>query len=150
MDKRIIKIVTIISGAILVVGVIFTLLTAYYGNDIETNAGLQDRLLNPFFTLTLVTLIVAGLAAILFPFFMLLKSPKKLLGILAVIVGIVILGLISYALSGNAISPERLQKLNTTVQVSKWVGAGLIFTYFVMGFTFAALIFGSFFNMFRK
>jgi hypothetical protein len=62
----------------------------------------------------------------------------------------VVLGVISYALSGNTISPERLQKLETTAQVSRWVGTGLIFTYFVMGFTFAALIFGNLFNMFRK
>ncbi len=150
MDKKIIKIASYISVALLIVGVVFTILTALYGKDIETNMGLKDKLLNPYFTITFIVLIVTALTAILFPFFMLIKNPKKLIWILVVIAGVVVIGFISYTLAGNSFTPEKLQKLETTVQVSKRVGAGLIFTYFIVVLTFGALIVTSLLNTFRK
>jgi hypothetical protein len=150
MDKKLIRIASIISVVLLAIGVIFTLLTALYGKDFETNAGVRDRLLNPFFAITLVILIVTALAAILFPFFSLVKQPKQLIRVLLAIVGVVAVALISYAIAGNELSPERLQKLDTTAQVSKTVGAGLIFTYIIIAVTFGALIVTSVLNMFRK
>jgi len=150
MDKKFIRIASIISVVLLAIGVIFTLLTALYGKDFETNAGVRDRLLNPFFGITLAILILTALAAILFPFFAMIKQPKQLIRVLLVIVGVVVVALISYAIAGNELSPERLQKLNTTAHVSKTVGAGLLFTYIIIAVTFGALIVTSVLNMFRK
>lgn len=150
MDKKFIRIASIISVVLLAIGVIFTLLTALYGKNFETDAGVRDRLLNPFFGITLAILILTALAAILFPFFSLVKQPKQLIRVLLVIVGVVVVALIAYAIAGNELSPERLQKLNTTAKVSKTVGAGLIFTYIIIAVTFGALIVTSVLNMFRK
>ncbi len=150
MDKKIIRIASIVSVVLLAIGVVFTLLTALYGKNFETDAGVRDRLLNPFFGITLAILIITALAAILFPFFSMVKQPKQLIRILLIIAGVVVVALVAYALAGNELSPERLQKLNTTAQVSKTVGAGLIFTYIIIAVTFGALIVTSLLNMFRK
>jgi succinate dehydrogenase hydrophobic anchor subunit len=150
MDKKLIKIATYISGAILVIGVIFMLLTMLYGKNFTTDAGVRDRLLNPSFGITLVMLIITALGAVLFPFFSLVKSPKQLIRILAIIAGVVIIAVIAFTLSTNELSPERLQKLNVTAQTSKTVGAGLIFTYFIVAVTFGALIVTNLINMFKK
>ncbi len=150
MDKKLIRIASITSVVLLAIGVILTLLTAMYGKDFETDAGVRDRLLNPFFGVTLAILIVTALGAILFPFFSMVKQPKQLIRVLAVIAGVIVIALIAYAISGNELTPERLQKLNTTAQVSKTVGAGLIFTYIIVAVTFGALIVTSVLNMFRK
>ncbi|MBP6977358.1 MAG: hypothetical protein PHD61_01510 [Bacteroidales bacterium] len=150
MDKKFIRIAYIISGVILAIGVIFTLLTAIYGKEFTTGSAVKDRLLNPFFGITFATLIITALGAIFFPFFSLIKSPKQLVRVLLTIAGVVILAIIAYALAGNELSPERLQKLNTTAQVSKTVGAGLIFTYIIVVVTFGALIVTSLLNMFKK
>ncbi|HNS18373.1 MAG TPA: hypothetical protein PKI34_11180 [Bacteroidales bacterium] len=150
MDKKIIKIASYLSIAILIIGAVFTLLIAFYGKNFDINPGLKNQLLNPYFTITLIVLLLTALAAILFPFFMLIKNPKQLLKILAVIAGVVVIALIAYAVSRNVFSAEELQKLNTTAQVSKTVGAGLIFTYIIVGITFVALIVTSLLNMFRK
>lgn len=150
MDKKLIRIAYIISGVILAIGVIFTLLTALYAKEFTSSSAVKDNLLNPFFGITLATLIVTGLGAILFPFFSLMKSPKQLIRVLIVIAGVVIVAVIAYALAGNELSPERLQKLNTTAQVSRTVGAGLVFTYFIVVITFGALIVTSLLNMFKK
>ncbi|MCX6234825.1 MAG: hypothetical protein NT175_08915 [Bacteroidetes bacterium] len=150
MDKSILKIVNIVTAIILGLGVVMTLLTAAYGKDFATNVGIREKLLNPFFILTYVTFAIAAIAALLFPLLMMIKEPKKLLGVLAIIGGIVILWLVSYALSGNSLSPERLQRLQTTARASKLVGAGLIFTYFIVGFTFLAFVITSLLNFFKK
>jgi hypothetical protein len=150
MDKKLIKIATYISGAILVIGVIFMLLTMLYGKNFTTDAGVRDRLLNPSFGITLVMLIITALGAVLFPFFSLVKSPKQLIRILAIIAGVVIIAVIAFTLSTNELSPERLQKLNVTAQTSKTVGAGLILTYFIVAVTFGALIVTNLINMFKK
>lgn len=145
-----IRIVNIVTAIFIILGVLLTLLVAAYGKDFGTNEALKDKLLNPFFTLTFVILIIAALAAILFPLLMMLRNPRKLLGVAAIIVGFIVLALIAYAISRNQFGAEQLQKLKSTPEVSRYVGAGLIFTYFVAGFTILAFVVSNIINFFRK
>jgi polyferredoxin len=150
MDKNLIRIVNIVTAVIIILGVILTLLVAAYGKEFSSNEALKDKLLNPFLALTFLIFAIAALAAIVFPFLEMLRNPRKLLGMAAIIAGFVVLALISYAISQNHFDPEQLQKLRSTPAVSRSVGAGLIFTYFVAGFTILAFIVSSVVNFLRR
>jgi hypothetical protein len=71
-----------------------------------------------------VTLALAGLN--------ILKNPKGSYKVLIVVAGILILGILSYALSKNTFPPAMLEKYEISANGVKLVGAGLIMTYFIM------------------
>jgi uncharacterized membrane protein len=150
MDKNLIRIINIVTAIFIILGVVLTLLVAAYGREFTTNEALKNKLLNPFLTLTFIIFAIAALAAILFPFFMMLRNPRKLLGIAAILAGFVVLALISYAISHNQFDAEQLQKLKSTPEVSRYVGASLIFTYLVAGFTILAFVVSNVINFFRR
>jgi NADH:ubiquinone oxidoreductase subunit 6 (subunit J) len=60
-----------------------------------------------------------------------LKNPKGSYKVLLIVVGIVVLGILSYALSSNTLSPIELEKYSITAKGVKMVGAGLLMTYFI-------------------
>jgi hypothetical protein len=60
------------------------------------------------------------------------RNPKGSIKILMIVAGGLILGLISYALSSNTLTPDQLEKYNLTPNNVRLVGAGLLMTYFIM------------------
>jgi hypothetical protein len=150
MDKLIIKIAYILTVVIVLVGLLFTLLVAYYGKSIEADPAVRDRFLNPFFGLTFIVFALGVIAVILFPLFMGFKNPKKLLNILIFLVAFVIIGFLAYSLSANTFDAVKLQKLKTTAETSRMVGAGLIFTYFIGGLLVLAFIGTNVYNFFKR
>lgn len=150
MDKIIIKIAYILTVIIVLVGLVFTILVAYYGQDFETDPAVRDRFLNPLFGLTYLVFLLGAVAAILLPLFLGFRNPKQLLKILIFIVGFVVVAFIAYSLSSNTFDAVKLQKLKTTAETSKMVGAGLIFTYFVGGALILSFIVTSLYSFFRR
>jgi hypothetical protein len=51
--------------------------------------------------------------------------------ILVIVVGMVVLAIISYAMSKNTLSPTELEKYEISASSVKMVGAGLLMTYFI-------------------
>lgn len=60
------------------------------------------------------------------------RNPKGSIKILMIVAGGLLLGLISYALSSNTLTPDQLEKYNLTPNNVRLVGAGLLMTYFIM------------------
>jgi NADH:ubiquinone oxidoreductase subunit 6 (subunit J) len=60
-----------------------------------------------------------------------LKNPKGSYKVLLIVVGIFVLGILSYALSSNTLTPIELEKYSITAKGVKMVGAGLLMTYFI-------------------
>jgi hypothetical protein len=79
----------------------------------------------------------------------LLKVPKGSLKFLFIIIALVVLGIISYAISGNEFSGAQLEKYGITVSTSKLVGAALIFTYFVALGTILTFIYTTIYRFFK-
>lgn len=150
MDKIIIKIAYILTVIIVLVGLVLTILVAYYGKDFETDPTVRDRFLNPLFGLTYLVFLLGAVAAIVLPLFLGFKNPRQLLKILIVIVGFVVVAFVAYSLSINTFDAITLQKLKTTAETSKMVGAGLIFTYFIVALLVLSFIGTNLYNLFRR
>jgi uncharacterized membrane-anchored protein len=88
-------------------------------------------------------LIFSGVVTLAASLINILKNPKGSLKIVAVIAVIIVLGIISYALSKNTYSPEMLEKYSISANGVKMVGAGLIMTYFIMMIAIGVFIYTS-------
>jgi len=152
MDKIIITIFKIISYIIIIVGVIFFVLVLINGDILETDLALQDRILNPFFNLTFLALIIAAAATLIFPLIWSFTNitGKKIIKTVILLVVFAVIIYISYSLSNNTFNAEDMQRLKTTERESRVVGAGLILTYIVAGLTVLSLVFSSVINFFRR
>jgi len=82
-------------------------------------------------------------------FINILKNPKGSLKMLAVIAVIIVLGLISYAISKNTYSPAMLEKYSISANGVKMVGAGLIMTYFIMIIAIGVFVYTSISKFFK-
>lgn len=150
MDKLFIRIFKILSYVIILLGVVFFVLVLINADSLVIDIAIRDRIMDPFINLTFITLIITAACAALFPIANIILNPKGLVKFLIILAGFVGLAIIAYSLSSNAFSAEELQRLKTTVDVSRMVGSGLIFTYFVFGLTILALLVSSVLNFFKR
>jgi hypothetical protein len=150
MDKLIIKIAKILSIIVILLGVVFFILTAINGDELDVDPALQGKILNPYGGLAFITLFITAGAIILFSLMGIIAKPKNLVRFLILLGILVALGFIGYSLSGNNFNAEELQRLKSTAEESRMVGAALIFTYFVGALTILALVVSNSINFFRK
>ncbi|MCU0370620.1 MAG: hypothetical protein MUC31_04325 [Bacteroidales bacterium] len=94
-------------------------------------------------------LILSGVVTLASSLFVILKNPKGSFKILGVVGAMIVLGIISYALSKNTYPAEVLEKYNISANGVKMVGAGLIMTYFIMLIAIGVFIYTSLSRFFK-
>ena len=94
-------------------------------------------------------LILSGVVTLASSVINIIKNPKGSLKIVGVIAIIIVLGIISYAVSKNTLSPEMLEKYKISANGVKMVGAGLMMTYFIMIIAFGVFVYTSFSRFFK-
>jgi hypothetical protein len=120
-------------------------LTAIFTLLFYLNPASPDLMLYWGYTLA----ILSGLVTLTMALVGILKNPKGSVKIL-VIIGIgLFLGLISYAMSKNTLSPDQLEKYKITANGVKMVGAGLLMTYFIMIIAIGVFIYTSLIRYFK-
>ena len=145
MDKIILKVFKVISLVLIGLAVVFQVIVLIKGED-----GLVDSsVLDNYIRLAYFAIIITAVLAILFPILFMVQNPKNSLRLLGVIVVFGIIGFICYSLAGNDFSVIRLESLETTEQVSKSVGAALIFTYVIGGLAVVSIIFSGIAGLFK-
>lgn len=150
MDKLFIRIFKILSYVIILAGVVMFVLVLMNADSLETDLAIRDKIMNPFINLTLVTIIITAAGALVFPVIYIARNPKGLVKFLIILAVLVVLGFVAYSMATNAFSVEDLQRLKTTEEESRIVGAGLIFTYFIGGLTILALFVSSVLSFFKR
>jgi hypothetical protein len=150
MDKILIRIFKILSVIIIILGVVFFVLVVINAKVLETDLGIQAKVLDPFANLMYITLLIAAVLAVIFPLIHAVMNPKQLLKFIIILAGLVIVGFVAYSLADNQFDIVRLQKLKTTAEESKIVGAALLFTYFTAGLTVLSLLVFSIFSFFKR
>jgi membrane protease YdiL (CAAX protease family) len=109
------------------------------------NSSNPDLILYWMYTIALLSIAVI-LAIVIYG---IVKNPKGSLKVV-MIVGIgLLLGLISYAMSKNTLSPDQLEKYSLTPNSVRLVGAGLLMTYFIMVGAIGVFIYTSVIKFFK-
>jgi NADH:ubiquinone oxidoreductase subunit 6 (subunit J) len=94
-------------------------------------------------------LIFSGLVILSVSGYAMMKNPKGSYKALLAIAGLIVLALLSYLLSKNSYSPALLEKYSISANTVKWVGAGLLTTYFILLIAIGTLIFTSVSKFFK-
>lgn len=94
-------------------------------------------------------LILSGVVTLASSVINMIKNPKGSIKILGVVAIIIVLGIISYAVSKNTLSPTMLEKYSISANGVKMVGAGLMMTYFIMIIAIGVFIYTSLNRFFK-
>jgi hypothetical protein len=86
---------------------------------------------------------IALIAVVVLPVINALKAPKELLKSGAALLALVVIFVLSYALSGDEVT-VKTASLGTTAESSRLIGAGLIMLYFVFFISMIGLVYSFF------
>ncbi len=93
--------------------------------------------------------IFTAVITILFPIVSMIMNPKEFDQDLYSIGLMVVIAIIAYSLSTVGLTDLQLEKLGTTAGTSKYVGAGLIFTYILSCLAVLSIIYASISKIFK-
>ena len=93
--------------------------------------------------------IFTAVITILFPIVSMIMNPKNSIKIFIAIGLMVVIAIIAYSLSTVGLTDHQLEKLGTTADTSKYVGAGLIFTYILACLAVLSIIYASISKIFK-
>jgi uncharacterized membrane protein len=151
MEKLVHNISRAISFLFMAAAVVFIVWIFKEGDSaIEENAELGDKIMDPFMMTTFIAFGLAVVLAIVLPVFDILKNPKQAVKTLAVIGGMAVLAFVAYAIASNTYTELQLEKMMTTAETSKMVGAGLYFTYIMGALAIIATIFSGISGAIKK
>lgn len=149
MNKIVNLIFKVISWILMALAAIFIVLVWYHGDE-AIEQSLQAQVLDPFMITAYVALGLAIATAIIFSIVSVAMNPKNIVRIAIILAGLVLLGVVTYNIAGNAFTDVELQKLDTTELVSKQVGAALYYTYIIGGLAILATIYASIAGLFKR
>ena len=122
--------------------IVSAILTVLFYVDSDGNTDIYIYWSYALIGLTVVVTIVASLVSMLL-------NPKGAVKILILAGVMVVIGIVSYSMSGNEFSAIWLEKKEVTVATSRIVGAGLFFSYFLAALAVLAIAFASVSRFFK-
>lgn len=122
------------------------LLSALFGLLFYTNTSGYTNLLIYWGYALIIFVVVITLFATLYN---ILKNPKSSVKTLIAIALVIVVAIISYAVSGNDYSAMQLEKLKITESTSRMVGAGLLITYLLGITAVVAILYSAVSRMFK-
>lgn len=132
------------------VSIVLILVAAIYQIAVFLQGGSpSDSVLDGYFWVAYIAFFLAVVLAILFPIIQIIGNPKAAIRTLLGVVVLVILWFVAYALSDNTFSASELETMGTTADISKIVGAGLIYTYFVFAMAIVAVFYANIASIFK-
>lgn len=96
-----------------------------------------------------VLILFSALATIGAALINIIKNPKGSMKLLMILVGMVVIGFISYSLSTNTYSSTQLEKYQISASGVRLVGAGLFITYFMAIVAIGSFIYTSVSRFFK-
>jgi hypothetical protein len=131
-------------------GVIFIVWVWILGDKaMEDDLVLASRVMDPWITITIAGLIFTSLLALVGPVINMVSNPKNAIKMLIAIGGLVIIGFVCYSFATNTFNIVELETLETTAEVSRSVGAALIFTYIIGGLAVISIVFSGVAGLFK-
>jgi hypothetical protein len=93
--------------------------------------------------------ILTAVITILFPLAFMIMNPKGSIKIFIALGLMIIVAIIAYSLAEVGLSDHMIEKLKTSADTAKYVGAGLIFTYIMACLAVLSIIYASISKIFK-
>ena len=135
MNKKLSKILTIIAGVIGLIGFYYFIRIVMAGDDaIKTDAALQNSILSPFISYSVVLLVIVAGVPVVFSLLNLLKNPEILKRTLIGVAFLAVLLVVAYSLASGAAVTDgfgNVIKDGEAGTVSKWVSTLINFSFYL-------------------
>lgn len=136
MNKQISRVLTLITGVIGLIGFFFFIRIVIEGDtSIENDASLQNSILSPFITFSIIALVATTAIAIIFSLLNLFKHPDVLKRTLIGVGVLAVLLIVAYSFASGEAVTDQMGKIlpdGEAGSVSKWVST-LINYSFILG-----------------
>ena len=142
MEKLLNKITNIATYLIILLGVFFTLWTITKGDNLAGDVDLQSSLLNPYFALSAIALIIALAATILFPIGQMLSNPKSAIGVGISIAVLALIYILSWSMATGETDASYYQTFDISSNLSRFIGS-LIYVVYILGVLSILSVIGS-------
>lgn len=96
-----------------------------------------------------ILLVITAVITVVAPLIYLLLNLKSSVKFLITFGFLIVLGIISYVFSGNEFTALQLERMETTAETSRLVGAGLLFTFILACLTILSIIYASITRIFK-
>jgi len=129
MDNMIVKVTKVLTILFMVAGAVFTGLVIWNADALETDPALAAKLLNPYFGITVVLMVIGVASVLLFAIRYMAMDPKaavRALISLALLAGIY---LVSYLMASGNVDAPVYEKFNISSEESKIIGSLIILVY---------------------
>lgn len=133
------KILKIVVAAIFVIGAFFLVRVISAGDEeIKADAALQDSVVSPFITISIIILVVAAVITLLFSIKNIVSDGAKMKKTLISVVAFLVVAAIGYGLSKGAQVMKDGEEL-VSASGSRWAEAGL-YTFYFLGIAAVAVM----------
>ncbi|MBN2746070.1 MAG: hypothetical protein JXR34_05030 [Bacteroidales bacterium] len=150
MEKILNTVTKVVVYLIMGLGVFFTFWTISAGGDLETDPALANKVLNPYFILTAVTMVLGAAAAILFPMGQLASNPKSLIRSAISIGVLALIFIISWSMASDSTAEPYYQTFNITATMSKFIGSMINVVYILGALSILSILVSAVLGMFAK
>lgn len=137
MDTKISKILTYVTGIIALIGFYFFIRIVAEGDtNIENDASLQNSILSPFITFSIVTLIATAAIAVIYSLINLFKNPQVLKRSLIGVGALLVVLVVSYSFASDAAVTDQMGNIlkeGDAGSTSKWVSTLINYSFFLGG-----------------
>jgi hypothetical protein len=137
MDTKFSKILTYVTGVIALIGFYFFVKIVAEGDtNIENDASLQNSILSPFITFSIITLVATAAIAVIYSLINLLKHPDVLKRSLIGVAILLVILAVSYSLASGAAVTDQMGNVlpeGEAGSVSKWVSTLINYSFFLGG-----------------
>lgn len=135
MNKKLSKILTLITGVFGLIGIYFFIRIVMAGDDsIKSDVALQNSILSPFINYSLILLVLVAGISVVFSLLNLFKNPEILKKTLISIAFFAVLLVIAYSTASSAAVTNNLGNVikdGEAGEVSKWVSTLISFTFYL-------------------
>lgn len=136
MNKKLSKVLTLVVGALALIGFYFFARILMEGNDtVKDSPELHESIVSPYITYTMLLLIIATALAVIASLFTIVTRPRVLKKTLISLVVLGVLLFVAYSLASDAAVTNSIGEILEDGEkgpISKWVGTGLYYS-FILG-----------------
>ncbi len=135
MNKKLSKILTLITGVFGLIGIYYFIRIVMEGDDsIKSDVALQNSILSPFITYSLILLVLVAVVSVVFSLLNLFKNPEILKKTLIGVAFFAVLLVIGYSTASSGAVTNNLGNIIKDGEagvVSKWVSTLINFSFYL-------------------
>ncbi|MCF6180408.1 hypothetical protein [Lutibacter sp.] len=135
MNKKLSKILTLITGVFGLIGIYYFIRIVMAGDDsIKSDVALQNSILSPFITYSLILLVLVAVVSVVFSLLNLFKNPEILKKTLIGVAFFAVLLVIGYSTASSGAVTNNLGNIIKDGEagvVSKWVSTLINFSFYL-------------------